>query len=187
MAAPAPRGTPLTCSPYPRSVMPVRHVPLLHAGYAQPSIEDYGGIGELTAGDPVSQHLGLGGTMAVASMVVPPGGGGGTTPAGAEGGTLPTGGEGGGGSPPAGAEGGTLPTGGEGGGGSPPTGGEGGGGDAVPAAAAGGGGTTPTGAEGGGDEGALAFTGFPAAAVGALGAVTTAAGVALRKAVRRHK
>ena len=137
----------------------VREVPLLHAGYSQPSIEDYGDIGELTAGDPSSQHLGLGGTMAVASIVVPQGGGGDTTPTGPEGGSLPSGGEG----PGAGA-GGPVPT------------------------AADGGGGAPTGAEGAGSGGgALAFTGFPAAAVGALGAVTAAAGVGLRKALRRHK
>ncbi len=124
----------------------MQYLPPPQAGYTRPSIEDYRGIGELTAGDPSSQHLGLGGTIAVASMVMPVG---------------------------------------RSGGGDAPTPGEGAGGPAV------GGDVAPAGGEGtsggAGDRGALAFTGFPAAAVGALGAATAAAGVGLRKAVRRRK
>ena len=114
---------------------------------------DYGGIADFTAGDPSGQHLGFGGTIAVASLVVPAStGGGGDVPTGAEGGNAPGGG--GGGDVPTGAEG-----------------------EVGPAGAGG----------GGGDKGALAFTGFAPAAMGALGAATAAAGVALRKTVRRHK
>ena len=140
--------------------------------YAPPVVRDYGDLVSLTKANAVMFHVGLGGVGDAGSSTptTPGGGGGGTTPTGISpatpgGATLPAT-EGGGGSTPGGLAGTPL--------GASAGGGSGGGG-------AGGSG----GGHGGG--GALPFTGFAVAVIGALGSGMAATGVALRHRLRRAR
>jgi hypothetical protein len=145
--------------------------------YVPPLVSDYGTLLEMTADGGALMHVGMssgGFVMAATSVPLTPPGGPPETPPVTPPVTPPTGetvvlGQGGGG-----GEG--FDGGGEGGGGGGDTlggGGGSGGGDG------GGGG----GAAGGGD---LPFTGFAAAAVGAIGAGMSAAGLAIRSRLRRR-
>jgi hypothetical protein len=148
--------------------------------YVPPLVSDYGTLLEMTAEAGSLMHVGMGNGFLVAQASVPltpPGGPpGGPPPGGPPGDTPPVLGQGGGG------EGGdVLDTGGGGGGGgggeTPGGGGGGGGGDVLDTGGGGGGG-------GGGE---LPFTGFAAAAVGAVGAGLSAAGLAIRSRLRGRR
>lgn len=135
--------------------------------YVSPEVKDYGDLVALTADTAGMAHLGFGTIAAVSSPVVAGAGGGDALGASDAGGTLGDTGAGGDvgadAGDTAGAAAGSDPSGGSSGSGS----GSGGGGG------------------GGGAAGTLPFTGFAAAAVGALGAGLTAAGATARKYLRR--
>ena len=136
--------------------------------YTSPEVKDYGNLVALTAEAAGMAHLGFGTIAAVSSPIVPGPGGGdtlGTTDTGrtlGDGATADDLGGGGGG----GGGGGDGDTAGESGSGTDPSGGG-------------------EGSGGGGAAGKLPFTGFAAAAVGALGAGLAAAGAAARKYLSR--
>lgn len=127
--------------------------------YVTPDVKDYGDLVAITADGAVMTHLGFGTLAAVSAPLVPSAGGSGAPPPDTAG-TLGSGGEGGD------VAGDTSPGPGSGSG-------------------AGDGGSAGEGGEGV-EGGALAFTGFPAAVVGALGAGLAAAGAAARKYLARR-
>jgi hypothetical protein len=158
------------------------------APYVRPAIVDYGTLVQLTA--DASLFLGQAGTsdLTFSGAVGQPGapGGGGEGPPATqpfpvvgmgpgEGVGSGDGGLGGGGGDPLGGD--------PGGGGGAPTG-DGGGAGGGSGSGSGGGGA---GSGGGGGGGSLPFTGYAVAAVSAVGAGFTAAGAALRRAVRRRR
>ena len=130
--------------------------------YVRPDVKDYGDLVSITADGAVMTHLGFGTLAAVSSPLVPSAGAS-AAPAGDTAATLGSGGEGGGDGVDVA---GTTASG--------PGSGSGAG---VGGSAAGG---------GGGGGGGLAFTGFPAAVVGAVGAGMAAAGAAARKYLARR-
>jgi hypothetical protein len=137
--------------------------------YMRPTVKDYGDLLELTA-DLGMLHVGIGGPalMAASSATTPGGSLAGAIQAGtpqADGNQLPAAANGGGGNPGS-AGGGVAGAGGTGSGG-----GSGGGG----------------GGAGGGGGGDLPFTGLALAAMAAVGGGLSAAGVAIRRWVRRER
>ena len=135
--------------------------------YVRPEVEDYGDLVSRTADGVGMAHLGLGALAAVSSPVVPTTGGGDVLPSTDSSGTP---GSSDGGGDDAGDVAGDTASGDSDGGSA--GGGSGGGGS--------------SGGGGGGGGGKLAFTGFVAAAVGAIGAGLTGAGAAVRKYLARR-
>jgi hypothetical protein len=140
--------------------------------YTPPLVSDYGTLLEMTADGGALMHVGMNSGVVMAATSVPlhpPGGPPGTPPV----------------TPPGGETVDVLGQGG-GGGGDVDTGGGGGGGETLGGGGGSGGGGAGGAGGGGGSGGELPFTGFAAAAVGAIGAGLSAAGLAIRSRLRRR-
>jgi hypothetical protein len=139
--------------------------------YQPPTVADYGTLAQLTADQGMLMPFGVAAAVSTPITPQPPGGPNGPgVPAGPS--SVPGGGQG--------PEGGTA-------GGLGGAGGGGGGGTAGENAGGGGGGGFANPVDTGSGGGGLPFTGFPAAAAAALGALMAGSGAALRRKLSRKR